>query len=92
MTRAEYESIQRGGGWPDTDSEFQRAAGHVMQALHYGSPAMLTPQSIDKVCEVISERVLMATGATVDASSLRDHIAPLCQLLEPTEFLAMTLT
>eukprot|EP00973_Karenia_brevis_P059022 8217783-Karenia_brevis.AAC.1 len=80
----ERQSMQYGSGWPETESDFQIAAAHIVQTLPPCGTNMLTPHSIDKVVEEISDIVLMATGASVDVASLRDHIAPICQLLEPT--------
>eukprot|EP00973_Karenia_brevis_P044771 6200604-Karenia_brevis.AAC.1 len=87
----ELNSLRTGSGWPESEDDFQRVAAHIVQALPHGGTHMLTPHSIDKVVQDILDMVFIATNATISATSLRDHIAPICQLLEPTEFLAKTL-
>ena len=84
--------IHKSHGWPQNGSDFLSAARHLVAALPHGSDQLLAPHSISLVMEVISDNVMIASGAAIDQMLLQDHIAPLCQLLEPTDFLAMTIT
>lgn len=78
-------------GWPQTDEDFAGAARNLVAVMPAGSESLLLPQSISKMLEIIADRVMLATGVDIDQALLQDHIAPICQLLEPTEFLAMTI-
>jgi len=52
----------------------------------------LRPTSIDDVVDYIWEAISTATGVNVDKILLHEHLGPVCLHLEPSIFLAKTLT
>ena len=52
---------------------------------------MLEPLSIDEIAEYMSETLVRAVGVPLDEDLLKAHIAPVCQLLDTSLFLARTL-
>lgn len=51
----------------------------------------LQPMSIEELCEFIQELAARASGVSLDVLLVKDHVVPLCQLVEPSMLLAKTI-
>ena len=62
-------------------------------APYFAAPieCSLEPLSIEGLVEYIAECVARVAGVAVDETLLKAHVAPICQLAEPSIFLARTL-
>ena len=74
-----------------TEHQWINASLVLSTALPRTTSSVLTPVSIEDLSDAVAEHVAVATGLMIDTHLLKEHIAPLCQLIEPSEFLAITL-
>lgn len=74
-----------------TDELWRIAAPIISHGLSRSTASDLHPIDIDQMCEEVCDLIAGAAGVTIDKSLFKEHIAELCQLIEPSLFLAKTL-
>lgn len=77
--------------WPTSLAQWLHTARFLQGAMS-GTVGCLEPVSIDQCAEQITLWCASAFGASVDDASVRERLAPICAKLEPSVFLAATIS
>ena len=77
--------------WPTNNDDFTSCGKFIASGLPATqSVGFLEPMSVDDVVAEINEMCLAAHGVSIDTEHIRAIVAPMCQVVEPTKFLAHT--
>ena len=73
-----------------TEAHWEHVATLLANALPHGARE-LEPLTIEDMCTAVGDFVVRSAGVSFDKLLLQEHVAALCQRLEPSMFLARTL-
>ena len=73
-----------------TEAHWEHVATLLANDLPHGARE-LEPMTIEDLCTAVGDFVVRSAGVSFDTLLLQEHVAALCQRLEPSMFLARTL-